>query len=274
MPTILCAFGNESSLDLAKLSEGERLTFDIDVLFLDRVAVGNSEMTLIDPKAMIFKARVEAKIVRFFMHRRNVYESVMRYSPEEKKFRPISFSECKYKREKSYMKKFYYDKNKGVLVEELWKDGVLEKSKEKPLAEKDFHEDIVSAFYNVRLQAYGKVEEGKKFVVQSMHRDGKFYFTISVLEGKAKEKIASKDEDSRYKGKYYVEVMTPKEVFDAQGGRLFIGFTDELLPYFVLVKKVLGIGTIRGKLVSVERVIPSSSNQDKESTISKKLGKE
>jgi len=254
--------------------EKERLNFDIDVLFLKRVATGTAEIVLVERENLVYKATVDAEVKKFFLYRRNIYEAMMRFDPEEGRFKPISFVESKYKRSKSYMKKTYYDKEKGMLVEERWRNGKLDKIKETPLAEDEFREDVVTAFYNLRIQAYGKVEEGKEFLVRSMHRDGKFYFTINILDGKKKRKVSSKEKDCLYNSKYYVEVKTPKEVFDAQGGRLFVGFTQDLLPNFVLVRKVLGIGTIRGRLVNFERGISDLSIQNKDSAISKKFGKE
>ncbi len=66
------------------LSAGEELNFDIDVFFLKNVAIGKSNIELVDAEKLIYKATVEAKIINFFLHRRNIYESVMQFSPEEK----------------------------------------------------------------------------------------------------------------------------------------------------------------------------------------------
>jgi len=267
-------FAEDPFTNISTFEMGEKLTFDIDVLFLDRVAVGSAEIELVDKDEKVFKATVEAKIARFFIQRKNVYESLMKYEPSEKKFKPISFTESKFKKNRSYMKRTFYDKSKSVLAEERWRDGEFESRKEKSLEISEFNEDIITAFYNLRIQAYGTVQDGKNFVVKSMHREGKFYFTINILKGKDKEKIASKAIKYDYNGKFYTEILTPKEVFDAQGGRLFVSFDEYLVPNFVLVKKVIGLGTIRGRLVNVESNLQDIHSQPKESIISKNPGNE
>ena len=88
-------FSYASSLppELSTFLNGETLNFNIDVFFLKNVAVGNAFIECIDPDKGIFQATVEAEIVKFFIDRRNVYTSLMMYSPEEKKFKPISFTD-------------------------------------------------------------------------------------------------------------------------------------------------------------------------------------
>jgi hypothetical protein len=251
-------FSAEADDRITKLELGEKLSFDIDVLFLKKVAVGTAILELIDKDKLIFKATVEAKIVRFFLERRNVYLSVMQYIPEKKRFKPISFTETKYKGGSSTSAKTYYDIDKGVVVIERFHDGKLYKTKERAIKETEFYDDIVTAFYNMRIEAYGKVEEGKNFIVRSMHRDGKFYFSIDVLDDRDNAWLFLKESDCLHKNsKYFVEILTPKEVFDAQGGRLFIGFTQDLIPNFVFVRKVLGIGNLKGRLVKASNPYPS-----------------
>lgn len=271
-----CLFAKSGDeMDFLKIGLGEKLMFDIDVLFIDKVAVGSATLELMDKEKFIFQATVEAKIVRFFPENRNIYLSLMRYSPQEGKFKPMSFSETKYRRGRVYMNRTFYDSKKGIVVVEKWRDGALKKRVERVVKESEFYDDIVTAFYNMRIEAYGKIEEGKKFTVRSMHRDGKFYFSINVLSDKNKDWLSLKERNCLFgSSKYYVEVLTPKEVFDAQGGRLFIGFTEDLMPNFVYVRKVLGIGIIRGRLVDVKRSHDETSWESSDLMISKNPGNE
>jgi len=113
------------------------------------------------------------------------------------------------------------------------------------------YEDILSAFYNFRIGAYGPIKRGRAFKVRTIPEKGKSTIDVDIpdREGAAKSKWLFGrhfDEDL-----LLVKVRVPKEIFRSKTGEVSILIDDRIVPLQGIVQDYIGFGDVKGILKNV-----------------------
>ncbi len=110
------------------------------------------------------------------------------------------------------------------------------------------YDDPVTAFYNFRFGAYGKVEPGKIFTIRTVPRkEGPQ--PIRLIVASRKEEEQKRSEEAEKEGKdVFIKVHLEKEFVGSVHGEVEVWFTKDIIPVTGVAKDVFFYGDIRGRL--------------------------
>jgi len=110
-----------------------------------------------------------------------------------------------------------------------------------------FYENPVSAYYNFRLGAYGKVEPGREYRIPTVPRKGKGFFRVTVVP--EEEASLRRESEAEKKGKdLLVRIHLEQEFLGSPQGEIEAWFDKELTPVTGMIRKVRFIGDIKGRI--------------------------
>jgi hypothetical protein len=180
-------------------------------------------------------------------YRREVYRSTMGTINNGQRLIPLRFEEHSIIGEWFRKKTTVYDYAARKVFMEVEKEG--EKSREEieiPLGA--VYDDPVTAFYNFRSGAYGKVEPGREYLVQTLPDKGKKEeIRLIVASREETESMRAKETDKAGKD-LFVRILLEREMWGKKRGELEIWFSKDLVPISGVVKDIRFFGDIRGKL--------------------------
>lgn len=227
----------------------EKVNYDINFLWFTKAAVGKLYFLR---EGNGFKAVLEAETRGFIgfltFYRKHIYISHMSYFPDLKRMR-VDFFERYVKVGSSEEKTLTWtDYDRQVLRRKDYKRGSLIENVEEPIPEGVIYEDILSAFYNVRLGYYGPIKRGRQFIVNSLPSDG--VSTIEVNFTTKEESLKHRDlfGDKFDENMLGARVKVSKDLFKSKKGEISMLFDDALVPVYGVVEDYVGFGDIMGIL--------------------------
>ncbi|NIQ96965.1 MAG: DUF3108 domain-containing protein [Desulfuromonadales bacterium] len=243
---------SEVSTPLAELTVedlvGERLVYDIGFLWFDKLAKGYA--TFSKKEDGTYEAFLEAKTrgmaALFTQHRRQNYLARMKEGPDGTLQslvyeRHIIKGKSDYKRDRS--KRYVFDYEKREIAYSRGENGEYGKTKFLPMPEEGGYYDVFTAFYNFRLGRFGKVERGKRYEIPSLSRKGPSKIVVEVLTRKQQA-----DNELFPTSGLLCRVQVDREVFDSEGGGIFVWFDEKGRPAAGVVENVLGMGNVHGSM--------------------------
>ncbi|MDH3975413.1 MAG: DUF3108 domain-containing protein [Deltaproteobacteria bacterium] len=240
----------------------ENVNYDINFLWFSKAAVGKLNFSREGPG---FKAILEAETKGFIgfltFYRKHSYISHMSYLPDSRQLR-VDFFERHVKvgsnEEKTYT---WTDYNRRVLRREEYKKGKKIEDVKELIPEGVIYEDILSAFYNVRLGYYGPIRRGRQFTVRSLPSDGvstiEVSFTTKEDAIKSRDLFGNKFDENMFSAR----VKVPRDLFKSKTGEVSILFDDALVPVYGVVKDYIGFGDIMGILKREGEVVQAHSQR-------------
>lgn len=227
----------------------EKVNYDINFLWFKKAAVGTLKFLR---EGSGFKAILEAETKGFIgfltFYRKHTYISHMSYLPDENRMR-VDFFERYVKIGGSQEKTLTWtDYDKLILRRKDYKRGMLFENVEEAIPEGVVYEDILSAFYNVRIGYYGPIRRGRQFTVRSLPSDG--VSTIEVNFTTREESIKNRDlfGDKFDEHMLSANVKVPRDLFKSKTGEISMLFDDAIVPVYGVVKDYIGFGDIMGML--------------------------
>jgi hypothetical protein len=139
-----------------------------------------------------------------------------------------------------------YDYSARKILAETRKDGeVSRESWEIPPG--IYYDNPLTAYYNFRYGAYGKVVPGAEFVIRTIPRKGQGTFRVAVAP--EKEAARLRENAPQKKGKdLLVRIFLEQEFLGSPKGEIEVWFDKELNPVSGMVRKVKFIGDIEGRI--------------------------
>jgi hypothetical protein len=139
-----------------------------------------------------------------------------------------------------------YDYSARKILTETRKDGeVSRESWEIPPGV--YYDNPLTAYYNFRYGAYGKVAPGGEFVIRTIPRKGQGTFRVVVAP--EKEAARLRENEPQKKGKdLLVRIFLEQEFLGSPKGEIEVWFDKELNPVSGMVRKVKFIGDIEGRI--------------------------
>lgn len=227
---------------------GENLSYDISFLWFKHLAEGNIRLERGERPGTylaVMEARTRGFAALVTRNRIEKYQTLMEVSSDGW-LRPIMHSSHTFKgsgkeqKEKKTSYSFDYQA-KQVHYKKIKYQRVTDEEKF-PLAADTPVYDILSAFYNLRLGAFGSFENGP-IHIPSLHRkevEEIVVAPITVFDGKNKKFFAASN--------MVCKVLVDPSVFKTNGRELFVQFDEHNRLEKGIIKNVIGLGDVEGVL--------------------------
>ncbi len=254
---------------------GERLGYDVSVLFFPRAAV--SHLTLepepangpdADPPGgpasvsgpasasggrYVARASVETKgFVGWLSKRRHVYTSTLVPCEGGQRWCSRAFVMDLAERGHREVRTTAVDPARGLITWTIERDGVVAEVGSEPMEPGRRYDDMLAALYNLRAGVYGPIERGRRYEIQTIPLKGVRSVTMRVLEGK--EEAEARRRFEMGDGGFVIAVKIPKAIFK-KDGEVFTWFSADMVPLGGTVENYIGFGSVNGRLVEAVRPV-------------------
>ena len=227
---------------------GESLKYDISFLWFTHLAEGLIQLSPGD-QPETFLVIMEAKtlgVAAFFTSDRVAkYQTLMEIGPSGL-LQPLWHSthtiRGKEDSRKEKVTRYTFDYASGQVRYQKIKNDRVYTDKWFPM-EKDIPMfDILSAFYNLRLGFYGQLAL-EAVHIPTFHRKGIQDIVVEPLF-----KISKRDQKFFSPGSVKFRILVDPAVFGTKGRDVLASFDEQMRPREVIIKNVIGLGDVHGKL--------------------------
>ncbi len=166
--------------------------------------------------------------------RRGIMKSTMEYDRKQKRFRPLTFQESFIKGDAKRTKTIHYQYDQGTytVIREGYGGKPLRKTRK---VEGEAVDDILTAFYNLRLGCFGVVQPECRLTIPVLVNEKKAYISL-VFDGKKAPR--------RPAAAYYAEASMSRHISEVRSKRISGWFTDRLVPLKGVIKNAYYFGDI------------------------------
>lgn len=112
------------------------------------------------------------------------------------------------------------------------------------MAEGEFINDALTAFYNFRAGYFGEIRPGGRYEIPAFSREGPSEIVVQVYTDRDRPRMAHIPS-----GGMLARVEMDEEVFDTGGGAVYVWFDEQGRPGLGIVENVLNMGDVRGHLL-------------------------
>lgn len=239
--------GKESVTKIGKMFAGEMLKYEIGFWFFSPVAQG--VVNFQDLGLERYKVFHEGKACGFIGwltgERREIYKSLMMTINEGRRLIPLEFEEeiISWGRVKTKKTIYDYHHRKIIILRQTLEN---QSRQEKEIPHGFFYDDPVTAFYNFRHGVYGRVEQGREFILRTIPEKGEEVILIRVAS--AAETEARRAAEKNKNGKdFLVHIILNREMWGKKKVEIEIWFDKGLIPISGMVKDLPFLGNIYGK---------------------------
>jgi hypothetical protein len=244
---------SESNVHPVESLVGEHLAYDVSFLWFKRLAEGSIRLERGEQPGT-YLATMEARTRGFaaFVTKNRIekYQTLMEIGPDGF-LRPLLHSSHTFKGEGDQQKEkrtsygFDYEKRQvhyhKVKYQRVDADELLPLETDGPVF------DILSAFYNLRLEAFGPLDQ--QINLPTFHRKGVEDIVVAPVAGQ-------ESGDSKFfasKGTL-CKVLVDPSVFKTNGRELYVSFDENNRLERGVIKNVIGLGDVKGVLLKVTRL--------------------
>ena len=233
------------ALTVQELVAESEMVYDIAFLWFDNLADGRASFD-IGERPGTYRATLEAKTLGvaawLTQDRIQRYTSLMTLGSDGR-LRSISHESLIIKgaknkrREKS--KRYIFDDQKREVRFQVTADGSVGPEQVFPMGE-ETPNDILTAFYNFRLGAFGPLRPGARYTIPTFNRKGKGTIVVETLpDGPRTNPFFPSS------GLLCRAIVDP-EIFDTGGGAIFFWFDRGVHPPRGIVEQMIGLGDVKG----------------------------
>ena len=221
---------------------GEDLSYSISFWLFKNAA--SARMTFLKT-AQGYEATVAAQtdgIVGFLTrHMHETMKSIMRFDHDKNRFQPVLFQEVLQQgaQERKKTVEFNYDK-KAIFIS--YEGTGRKKTVIKKRMPDDDVDDLLSAFYNLRLGYFGEIKQNKNFVMKVWARERPSKITILFPEQ------YKKADSTKCKGTYYAVLAMDKSITNIASKKLIGWLAEDLAPLCGKVEDAYLFGDLKVRL--------------------------
>lgn len=229
---------------------GEESNYNIALLWFKRAAKGSFRLTR---EGDGYMAILEVETIGFIgfltSYRHHIYRSHMSYNPDDGRLRVKLFERYVTIGKRIEKTLTRLDNEAGHMNARFFEKGELVKVLDEPIPEGVIYEDILSAYYNVRLGNYGPLDPGRHFEIRTIPSEG---------ESLIKVEVATDDEAIKWRRKLKIDpgdkiiaatVRVPRKIFESKTGEIKALFNEAIIPVQGVVKDYIGFGDMKCTLV-------------------------
>ena len=230
---------------------GEQLTYDVSFLWFKRLAKGSIRLERGEQPGT-YLATMEARTRGFAAmvtkDRIEKYQTLMEIGPNGL-LRPLVHSshtfKGKGKDQREKMTSYTFDYAQGQVQYEKIKNNRIDADEVLPLGTDGPVFDILSAFYNLRLEAFGALEQ-QAIRMPTFYRKGVEDIVVTPVA-----KLDSNDKSFFSDGSSLCKVLVDPSVFKTNGRELLVSFDKNNRLERGIIKNVIGLGDVKGVLRQV-----------------------
>ncbi len=230
---------------------GEKLTYNISFLWFKKIARGEISLTRGDrPGTYLATLKAETRGVAAFFTRNRVetYTTLMEEGPDGL-LRPLlqiaDTRKGKGKKITHRQASYTFDFSTRQVVYRKIINGQERTKITLPMAQDTPVYDFLTAFFNLRLGRLGQLDVGGEIRMAAFSRKGPEEIRISRIAQKEQKRMHFSD------NLMLCKVLLSPETFKTKSRDVYVGFDKNLRPLKAVVKNVIGLGDVRGKLVGV-----------------------
>ena len=231
---------------------GETLYYDISFLWFENAA--SAKVSFFEKNGKYFsvlEASTKGFVGFFTAYRKHFYKTEFEVIDNGRKLRPIAFLRkvTIASNEETTRHKFDYS-HRLHTWDKFENEEKIESGQNEIPPDSAFH-DILTAFYNIRNSAYGKLEKGKKFIIKTIPEKGHSEISVHILTEHDQEKFRLEEE--RKKGdEMLLDVIVPKEIFKTKTGKITFWSSKHYIPIETTVKDYILLGDLHARFTQRE----------------------
>lgn len=228
----------------------EESNYNIAFLWFKKAATGSFKLTREGEGYVgVLEAETRGFIGFLTSYRRHIYRSHMNYLPAEGVLRVTLFERhvtIGKRMEKTFT---HLDNEAGLLNSRFFKNEKLVKVVDEPIPHGVVYEDIMSAFYNVRLGNYGPLDPGRHFQIRTIPSEGESLIKIGIASNE--EALRWRHELKMGSGEKIIAatVRLPRKLFESKKGEVTALFNEAVIPLHGIVKDYIGFGDMKCTLI-------------------------
>ena len=239
----------------------EESNYNIALLWFKKAATGSFKL-IREGDGYMATLEVETRGFIGFLtsYRRHIYRSHMSYLPDDGKLRVHLFERYVTIGKKMEKTLTRLDNKRGVMHADFFEKGELVKVVDEPIPEGVDYEDILSAYYNVRLGHYGPIEAGRHFQIRTIPSEGESVINVE---------FSSRDETMRWRRKLMgnseerfiaAKIRVPRKIFESKTGEVTALFNEAIIPVQGVVKDYIGFGDMKCTLIEEKAPLAVAKN--------------
>ena len=227
---------------------GEELAYDVSFLWFKRLAEGSIRLERGEQPGTylaVMEARTRGFAAFVTKHRIEKYQTLMEIGPDGF-LRPLIHSSHTFKGEGDKQKEkrtsYSFDyANKQVHYEKI-KYKRVDADEMLPLETDGPVYDILSAFYNLRLEAFGRLND-QEIHMPTFHRKGVEEIVVAPVN-----ELKSGDKKFFASQGTLCKVLVDPSIFKTNGRELYVSFDENNRLERGIIKNVIGLGDVKGVL--------------------------
>lgn len=231
---------------------GETLYYDISFLWFENAA--SAKVSFFEKNGRYFSV-LEAStmgFVGFFTsYRKHFYKTEFEVIDNGRTLRPKTFLRQVTIADTTEMTKHKFDYSRWL---HTWEKHLNEKkidTGQDEIPEEGAFNDILSSFYNIRNSVYGKLKQGKKFVIRTIPEKGHDKISVSIWPEKDKEHFRV-EEGRKEANLMLLNIIVPKEIFETETGELMVWSSKHYIPVETTVKDYILLGDLHARFTHME----------------------
>jgi len=247
--------------ELLERIKNEKLTFQIFYLDLIKFAEGYVLFGQRSEKYFFAESLVEVAGISdlFTNYKSQLATSNMELSLEPApRLIPRTFNRHIVLRDRQIQTRNTFDYKRCRWSSKIYRDGKLKKRRRRKIPDGVIYENFLSAFYNLRLEAFGPIAKGQTIEFNTIPYKGVDSVSLEIASPEAE-----KNEARWLKGigdaEFLIMMQVTEKIMGIKPAKLLAAADKDLIPIAGLIKDALPLGNIYVDLKSRER-IPASKH--------------
>jgi hypothetical protein len=231
---------------------GETLYYDISFLWFKNAAA--AKVRFFEEHGKYFselEASTKGFVGFFTAYRKHFYKTEFEIIDNGKKLRPKTFMRQVTIASNAESTLHKFDYSKRLHAWEKFLNGETVETEQENLPEEGAFNDILTAFYNIRNGAYGKLEKGKKFAIRTIPEKGHDEISAHILPETDQERIRI-EEGREKRDDLLLNVIVPKEIFKTKTGKITFWSSMHFIPIETTIKDYILLGDLHARFTHRE----------------------
>ena len=232
--------------------DGESLYYDISFLWFEKAATAKVSFFEENGKYFsVLEASTTGFVGFFTSYRKHFYKTEFEVIDNGRTLRPKTFLRQVTIADTTEMTKHKFDYSRWL---HTWEKHLNEKkidTGQDEIPEEGAFNDILSSFYNIRNSVYGKLKQGKKFVIRTIPEKGHDKISGSIWREKDKEHFRV-EEGRKEANLMLLNIIVPKEIFETETGELMVWSSKHYIPVETTVKDYILLGDLHARFTHME----------------------
>jgi len=190
---------------------------------------------------VVFEAETQGLVRTLAGNRKEVMESILKYDPAAQRFLPVHFQET-FSYGKSIFRKtlsFDYERSQFTLIQELNKKRTFSIIRRLP---REPFEDLLSFLSNLRIGAYGNIQQGSKVLLWVLMKERPTLMTVYFPQPPEKPKTQA--------CRFYAILSMDRDITQAKSKTVRGWFSEKFIPLAGVVENAYFFGDLNVSLLS------------------------